>query len=1633
MTQTIDADRKKIIDKVVNYAKKKTAADQFLILKAFIQQYYANAPLEDLAERAPSDLFGAVESHWEFMQVREPNEYKRRIFNPDLSTHGWQSKYSVLEIIVDDQPFLVDTLAMELNRLGYTIHFLVSIGGIKIKRDKKNRIMEVFPYNADVKDVVREAPIYMEIDKQIDESIQKELLLKLDDVIKDARAAVGDWNAMQQRVNEAIHELEQATSALEPDEIEESKSFLRWLLNDHFTFLGSREYEVVKESGEKKLALIPRSGLGILRDKSKSRVAKDFENITQEAYELENPHQAIIFTKTNTRSTVHSARYAEGIIVKRYDKQGNIVGEFRFIGLYTSTAYHSNTAMIPIIRRKVKNVLERSGLPYRGHASKVLLNILETLPRDDVYQASVDDLYQLAMGIYQLQDRRKIRLFVYMDAFQRYVSCLVYVPRDDYSTELRNKMQELLMETFHGMEVSYDTFFSDSILARIHFNIRLPMSHVPTYNLKEIESQLVQIGRSWRDDLQEYLIERFGESRGLELFHRYRSAFPAGYRETFSARSAAFDVEFIEKLSPHNLLEMSLYRPHDVPPNITRFKLFRAEYTIPLSDVMPVLENMGLRVIGEQPYELVFSDGSNVWINDFLLTYPAEMVLNIQECRHNFQELFSKVWHGEAENDRFNQLILRTDVNWRDIVMLRAYAKYLKQLNFTLSQAYIEDTLSRNPQIVKLIVQLFHHRFDPALQESSVEKSFALENEILAQLENVANLDEDRILRIYVQLVKATLRTNYFQENSEGYPKPYLSFKFDPSEIQEMPLPKPMYEIFVYSPRFEGIHLRANKVARGGLRWSDRREDFRTEILGLMKAQQVKNAVIVPAGAKGGFVPKHLQFEAGREAVLEEAISCYKNFIRGLLDITDNLLGDDVVHPENTIYYDEDDPYLVVAADKGTATFSDIANSIAKEYSFWLGDAFASGGSAGYDHKKMGITARGAWESVKNHFQELGVDTQTTDFTVVGIGDMAGDVFGNGMLLSEHIKLVAAFNHENIFIDPDPNPKTSFKERQRLFNLPRSSWEDYKSDLISKGGGVFKRSAKAIKLSPEVRNLFKIKKDTLTPNELIRAIMKSPFDLLWNGGIGTFVKASTETQADAADRANDAIRLNADELTCKVVGEGGNLGFTQLARIEYALRGGKINTDFIDNSGGVDCSDHEVNIKILLNAVVESGKLSEKQRNVLLAQMTDEVAALVLHNNYRQARAIGLAASQSLDYITLYMRYIADKVSEKKIDRRLEFLPDDKALLERKANGHGLTRPEVAVLSAYSKILLKEDILNSYLPEDPYFVRYLEMAFPNILVKRYPQEMTKHRLCREIIATQLSNSVITDMGVTFVYQMYDETRSSSADIVKCYVISHEIFKFTEFWQEISQLDNKIAPDVQVKMILEMVRLSRRSTRWFLRNQRTDLDVNLTVDLYSKYVEKIYKNLPRWLVGKDKEYLEIKKEELLAAGVPLEMAVRIASARAMYSSLNIVEAATEYNIDANQVASLYFTLADLLGLDEFREMINDYPVDTRWSVLARSAVKGDLDYLQRILTIGVLKVDPKIKDQEKLIALWSDKQKILIDRWQETFAELRTITSLEYSMLAVAMRDLLDLSQASLYGTTNPGYKHMTEMEASGAV
>lgn len=1617
MSKKNQSSRAHLINQICHHLKNQTSVNSPEALLDFVRIFYDTLSIEDLQSRSIEDLGASIQSLWSCISQRKAKSPDIHIFNPTFEQHGWSSKHTVIAVCQEDMPFLVDSITMEVNRLGMLVHFIINTGCLYFERDAQHKIIRALSEKEAVeKGVVAEAVVYLEIDHQEGEKTLKELKESIAKTLHDVALAVTGWPSMLKMVRASIADLSRASSTLDADELHESLDFLQWLLDNNFTFLGCRDYRFSKNGGDETLDIVPGSGLGVLSEKSSSRFTKHLNSLPPRVREIMLSRQILLIAKTNTISTVHRQVYTDYIGVKQFDEAGNVIGFRLIVGLYTSAAYNSNPQHIPFLRKKIANILALSKLPKVGHSGKALINILETLPRDDLFQASEKELFDLSIGILHLKERQRTRLFVRKDAYNRYFSCIVYVPRERYDTDLRIKIQNILLKELHGVEATFTTLFSESILARIHFEIRVDATVFNEYDYADIEQKIIAAAYSWQDALKENLEAAYGETRGVLLFNQYKRAFMSGYREEYEARSAMVDIEHIEKLSEKHRLEMSFYKLPGDAAGIIHLKLYRADTPSPLSDVLPILENMGLRVIGEAPHALHFDDGKTVWINDFQMELIDGSALNVDandlnKMRDVFQDAFPRVWFGEAENDKFNRLILTAQLSWKETALLRAYARYLKQIGFTFSQDYIADTLYHNPKLTKTLVMLFKARFDP---EKTAESEVTIEQLLKAMhanLDTVTSLDEDRILRRYVDLGAATLRTNYFKKTIDGKDLPYISIKLNPGKIPDMPLPKPMFEIFVYSPRVEGVHLRGAKVARGGIRWSDRREDFRTEILGLMKAQQVKNAVIVPLGAKGGFVPKLLPANGSRDEILQEAIACYQIFMKGLLDITDNIVEGSIVPPENVVRFDEDDPYLVVAADKGTATFSDIANALSQEYMFWLGDAFASGGSAGYDHKKMGITAKGAWVSAQRHFRELSnTDIQTTDFTVVGVGDMSGDVFGNGMLLSRHICLVAAFNHMHIFLDPTPNSEKSFIERERLFNLPRSTWEDYDKSVLSPGAAIFRRSEKSLKLTPEIRALLHIDNVEITPNELIKAIFRAPVDMFWNGGIGTFVKAEAEADAAAGDRTSDAIRVNANELGCKVAVEGGNLGFTQKARIEFSQKGGRMNTDFIDNSAGVDCSDHEVNLKILLNQIMSNGDLTLKQRDKLLAEMTDEVAELVLSDNYHQTETLSLETFTSLQTTDILHRYLTLLEKKGRINRKVEGLPTDQEILERKAAGLGFARPEIAVLLAYDKILLKEEILASDLPEDPYFFDMLAAAFPKKISKKYETELKQHSLRRELIATQLSNSITNAMGINFIHRLQVETGASTSFIVRAYIASNALFEANSVRQQIRALDTHVDCAVQFSMMLKLYFLVRRSTRWFLRHFSEEINLNSIVEQFAYSLKELKEKIPSLLLGQQKISFDENIQEYCSQGVPENLAIEISRTSFMFTSLDIMQAAAQQDVKIIEMAKSYFMLGDKLELNWLRDKMMAHPLETQWDELSRAILLDEMDYNQGTLALNILAYREAGENLETTFERWKQRYVGLNTRWNNFIVDVMANANAGFIMYAVIIRELYELSR-----------------------
>ncbi|SCK21169.1 NAD-glutamate dehydrogenase [Streptomyces sp. WMMB 322] len=1626
-------------------------------LRAFLQRYYLHTAPEDLKDRDPVDILGAAFSHYRLAQERPQGTANVRVHTPSVDENGWTCTHTVIEVVTDDMPFLVDSVTNELSRQHRGIHVVIHPQMI-VRRDVAGKLLEVMdagrsklgqqPVRELPHDALTESWIHVEVDRETERDDLKQITDDLLRVLSDVREAVEDWRKMRSAALGIADELDSEPAApdLPDQEVEEARELLRWLADDHFTFLGFREYELTEEvpDGEEKLTLtpVPGTGLGILRSDPHQTsgdeghpVSPSFSRLSVDARAKAREHRLLVLTKANSRATVHRSSYLDYVGVKKFDAEGNVVGERRFLGLFSSAAYTESVRRVPVIRRKVAEVLSSAGFAPDSHAGRDLLQILETYPRDELFQIPVDQLRSIATSVLYLQERRQLRLYLRKDEYGRYYSALVYLPRDRYTTTVRLRLTEILTEELGGTNVDFSVWNTESVLTRLHFVVRLkPGARLPELTDAEvtrIESRLVEAARSWADGYAEALTAEFGEEQAAELGHLYSAnSFPEGYKADFPPRAAVADLQHLNRLARGDGtadFSLSLYEPVGAGPGERRFKIFRIGEPVSLSAVLPALQAMGVEVVDERPYELRCSDKSRAWIYDFGLRMPVSHAHGLgEDARERFQDAFTAVWTGRAENDGLNSLVLSAGLTWRQAMVLRSYAKYLRQAGATFSPTYMEDTLQHNVHTTRLLVNLFEARLDPSRSQAGHELTDGLLEELDGALDQVASLDEDRILRSFLTVIRATLRTNYFQSAGAGSrvggakdpsagPHEYLSVKLDPQAIPDLPAPRPEYEIWVYSPRVEGVHLRFGKVARGGLRWSDRREDFRTEILGLVKAQEVKNTVIVPVGAKGGFVCKQLPDPAeDRDAWLAEGIACYKTFISGLLDITDNLVVGDVVHPEDVVRHDEDDTYLVVAADKGTATFSDIANEVAQAYGFWLGDAFASGGSAGYDHKGMGITARGAWESVKRHFRELDHDTQTQDFTVVGVGDMSGDVFGNGMLLSEHIRLIAAFDHRHIFLDPDPDAATSYAERRRLYDLPRSSWEDYDTSLISAGGGVYPRTAKSVPVSPQVRAALGIesKAGKVTPAELMRAILAAPVDLLWNGGIGTYVKASTETDADVGDKANDAIRIDGQDLRVKVVGEGGNLGLTQLGRIEFALNGGRVNTDAIDNSAGVDTSDHEVNIKILLNAVVANGDMTVKQRNSLLSDMTDEVGELVLRNNYAQNVALANSIEVAPGLLQAHHRHMRRLAKEGRLDRELEFLPSDKQIRDRLAAGAGLTQPELAVLLAYTKITLSDDLIATQLPDDPYLQQLAHAYFPRQLREQFPEEIIGHALRREIVTTLLVNDTVNTGGSSFAHRMKEETGASTEEVVRAHTAARAIFRLGEIWDEAEALDNVVAADVLTSIRLQSRRLVERGTRWLLNNRPQPLQLAETIELFSDRVAAVWDELPKLLKGDDRVWHQAILDRLAEAGVPSELAMRVAGFSAAFSGLDVVAVADRTGVQLLDVAAVYYDLADRLGITQLQERVSELPRADRWQSMARSAIREDLYAAHQLIAADVLSEGDGTATPEQRYEKWEAKNATILSRARATLDEIQASETFDLANLSVAMRTMRTLLRSN---------------------
>ncbi len=1574
----------------------------------FLAAYYRLVAPEELAAAGPGRLAATAAAHLALGTTRpqgRPCVSVRPADEASLTGTG-----TVVDLVTDDMPYLVDSVTMALNRQAADVRLIVhpmltvrrdvAGGGHGLASDASAEPANAEPTGASP---VRESWIHVELSPVADDDA---LAADLRGVLDDLRVAMED----QRRMRGAARELVATLTEDGDPEADEAGELLAWLSAGHFTFLGSRRYNLI-QAGEgdseqqPELRPVPGTGLGILRYDGTGGFA-----ITPRSGAT-GPSRAarlLVLAKSSTRSTVFRPSYLDYVAVRSFSPEtGKVTGEYRFLGLYTQAAYTESITRIPVLRRKVDRMLEAAGLPADSHDGKALVEILEGFPREELFEISAEQLAPIALAVLGLGERKQVRLFLRPDAYGRYVSCLIYLPRDRYTTQVRLRAQEILRSALGGASVDYSAMVGNSALARLHVVVQAePGRPLATVDQAALQARIAAAVRSWDEDLAAEAERQLGRDRAAAALRISAGAIPQTYKADTSAAAAVEDLATVLRLREESApfaIKLSIRRNEP-----WRLRLFRMA-PITLSDVLPQLQHMGLEVLDEHPYEFAGTPHP-FWIYDFGLRRPvpssgAGQLTEVEadKVRAEFEAALTALWSGQTEDDDFNGLVLDAELTWRQVVVLRTYARYLRQAGTQFSQAYLQRVLRSNPAITRLLVRMFESRFDPDRQGGADERFAALREELRSALDEVVSLDHDRILRSYLALVEATLRTNYFAAQQA----PYLVIKLAPENVPGIPAPRPKFELFVYSPRLEAVHLRFGAVARGGLRWSERPEDFRTEVLGLVKAQEVKNSVIVPSGAKGGFVCKRLPDPADRDAYQAEVLACYRTFIAAMLDVTDNIVGDRVVPPPGVVRLDGDDPYLVVAADKGTATFSDVANEIAGRYGYWLGDAFASGGSEGYDHKKMGITARGAWESVRWHFAALGLNPDTDDFTTVGVGDMSGDVFGNGMLLSRHLRLVAAFDHRHIFIDPAPDPAASFAERQRLYDLPRSSWADYDPALISAGGGVWPRSAKSVPLSAAARTALGLDSGAvaIAPDELISAILRAPVDLLWNGGIGTYVKASYQTHADAGDRSSDAVRVDATELRARVVSEGGNLGFTQAARIEYALGGGLMNTDFIDNSAGVDTSDHEVNIKILLAGAIASGEMAPDERGGVLHAQTDEIARHVLRHNDGQNMALAVSRFQAPRLLHVHARYLRQLVRENRVSLTTDGLPGEQEIASRRSAGVGLTTPELAVLLAHTKIAAGQEVLASDLPDDPSLRSTLSGYFPAPLRQRFADQLGTHRLRREIITTSVINEMVDTGGSTFVFRLSEETSLPVADITRAWLVAREVFGMPAFWRRAAALADTVDVDTRIAVVLEVRKLMERATRWLLLNRRPPYAIADAVSYLAEGVTSVRSSIPKILSGRDLAGYEERRATFTGRGVPADLADEVAAMVPSYSAFDIVTSAAATSSGVAETAAVYFTLGERLQIGRLRDLIVLLPREDRWSAMSRSSLRDELYGAHAALTGAVLDGfdgDPSADAAER-VAAWEQRNAAAVARASATLAEIWESERFTFTTLSVAVR------------------------------
>jgi glutamate dehydrogenase len=1596
---------KNFLENLLNFSsKKKTNSKIFL---DFLKNFYLQNRPQDFKDYSLEELEETALHAYQFFFNKEFNQFKIRITNLE------SSKYTFLEILNDDMPFLVDSLVAQLYKLGIEIKNIIH-PIYYANRDKDGNLQNFLDDNLNLKSLNKESLIQFHLEKiSSNEEIEK-ITKQLIELLKTIKLVVGDFTSMVKLAHQAKKELKEAK--LIADDAEEMEGFIEWIANGNFIFLGVAEFETINENN--KIYLKDKARFGIcasefehFRPRTTNASENDILNSIKYPYIIE-------VLKSRYKSQIHRIANAERIRIQKISPLGKIIGEYRFFGLFTSSAYHQNAKFIPLIKNKITSVVTKAGFIENSHNYKDLISVLESYPKDELFQISVEDLFKISTEIVSICGRPQVRFFTRLDKFSRFVSCLIFSPRDRSGSEFREKVRFYLTNIYNGEITDSYVHITDSNLMRFHIIVRTDKG-IPEIDVEVIEQEIAKMIRIWSDDLKQEIAVNFSKEKIVTLFRKYKNAFSSSYQNYFSVNDAILDISKIEECLERDVVLFNLYKSPCLAAEISELKIYSPQKELLLSEIMPIVESFGFNMIHEHTYIVNPNEEKNIWVHYFHLNLSKAAADFSKEIKNNFEETISLTWQNITNDDFLNRLIVAANLNWRQVYLLRAYMKYIYQTGFRYSEKYISEVLVKYHEITKLLVILFETKFDPRsnlIQQVREVEVAMIYSKITQELTKISDLLEDSVIRKFFAVINATLRTNYFQTTKDNLFKGYVSFKFDSKKIPSLPLPVPYAEIFVYSTAFEAIHLRGGKVARGGLRWSDRYEDFRTEVLGLMKAQMTKNSVIVPVGSKGGFVVKksalEIKTKISSEQYLKEGIECYKNFLRGALDITDNILNGKIIHPKHAIIYDEADPYLVVAADKGTATFSDIANSISAEYNFWLGDAFASGGSVGYDHKKMGITAKGAWISVVRHFREINIDIDNQDFTCVGIGDLSGDVFGNGMIISNHAKLIAAFNHLHIFLDPNPDRFKSFNERQRIFNLERSTWLDYNHELISKGGGVFERSAKSIKLSFEIKKMLAIKADEMTPSEVIRAILMAPIDLLWNGGIGTYVKATDESNQDVGDKINDELRINGAELRCKVVGEGGNLGFTQKGRIEYHLCAGKINTDAIDNSAGVDCSDHEVNIKIALIQALRSNKITLSQRDKILESMTNDVAKLVLLDNQLQTQAVSIATAQGYMALGDQSHFLDMLEKTGLLNRKVEFLPSFKEIAKRQLEKIGMTRPELCVMLSYSKMFLYNHILASNLIEDEYFHRELLDYFPSLMQEKFASEIVTHQLKKEIIATQLTNFIVNRGGITFIHQICQDSGFSVIEVVRSFIIACDSFRLREIWIEIENLQGKIANHIQTQMFLGVSKLLERSVMWLLRNHvNSEGSIAELVDRFQKVADHLIHVLPEVLAQSSKDSYEKKSERYRLNNVEKQLAVKIAALDEVASAFDISKISTQSHYDLQLIAKIYFAVGSRFELKLLRAKVANLGVNNYWQKLSSKTIIEDLYNIQTHLAKSIVDFNgPQSAAfaETTLIANWIKEHASLVERFDNFISELKLQPGDDISLFVIALNRLKSL-------------------------